>query len=65
MGAKNAINSWDFPLMYIVYSCNSSYLSGRPPKIAPLYCKAVFTALDSENSTKANLQMEKQTAIQF
>lgn len=30
-------------------------LSGRPPKIAPLYCKAVFTALDSENSTKANL----------
>lgn len=30
-------------------------LRGLPPKIAPLYCNAVFTALGSENSTKANL----------
>lgn len=28
---------------------------GLPPNITPLYCKAVFTALGSENSTNANL----------
>ena len=40
---------------------HDTYFSGRSPNIAPLYCKAIFTASGRENSTNTNLKSNKQT----